>query len=75
MRRYIIYTPQQKQLIKELYHTHSNAEIAQLLGIDKPEKVRDVARKCFGLKWRAENGVPKWRELKSRNHNLGRWAA
>lgn len=58
---YTRYSDQQRQFIKQHYQQLSNAELAQALGIDKPTKVRELARR-LSVKWRAENGAPKWRE-------------
>ena len=60
---YTRYSDTQKQFVKQHYADYSNAELAQHLGIDKPEKVRALAAR-LGVKWRAENGAPRWRERK-----------
>jgi len=60
---YTRYTPEQIRFIKANYHKLSNAELAKRLGIDSSRKVRDLARR-LGVKWRAENGAPQWREPK-----------
>lgn len=57
---YVRYSPEQKKYLKQHYHTLSNAELAHALGVDHPDKVRQLARRV-GVKWRAENGAPQWR--------------
>jgi hypothetical protein len=54
------YSPAQKQFLKQHYQHLSNVDLALALGVDCPEKVRQLARRV-GVKWRAENGAPKWR--------------
>ena len=61
---YTRYTPEQIRFLKQHYHHLSNAEIAKRLGIDSSMKVRELARR-IGVKWRAENGAPRWRERKA----------
>jgi hypothetical protein len=55
------YTPEQKAYVRQHYHQFSNAELATHLHIDHPRKVLELARR-LGIKWRAENGAPQWRE-------------
>jgi hypothetical protein len=56
------YSPAQKQFLKQHYHQLSNAELARALGITCLRKVLELARR-MGVKWRAENGAPQWRNL------------
>jgi hypothetical protein len=54
------YSPAQRQFLKQHYHQLSNAELARALGITCLRKVLELARR-MGVKWRAENGAPQWR--------------
>jgi hypothetical protein len=60
---YTRYTAEQKDYLKQNYHRLSNAELAAALGIETPRKAYGLARR-LGIKWRAENGAPRWREPK-----------
>jgi hypothetical protein len=73
-RTYVRYSIDQILYLKQHYRSLSNAELAQALGIDSPQKVRELARR-HGIKWRAENGAPQWRAPKTPNHQAHRWAA
>ena len=59
--RYHRYSKEQISYLKQHYHQLSNAELAQALGVDSPRKVLELARRV-GIKWRAENGAPQWRQ-------------